>query len=181
MKLREAAHYILNQMRASVDDVPDDQVRRLVEMIEKAKSVVIFGRGRSGLVGRALAIRLQHLGIPSYVVGETITPPVHEDDLVILISGSGETFSVTVTGQIAKKLGCKIVSVTGHAGSTLGKMGDLTIVLRTSSSGRQKELAPLGTLFEDACQVFFDGLTAELMERRGATEESMRARHATLE
>lgn len=181
MKLREAAHYILNQMRASVDDVPDDQVERLLALIDGAKSVVIFGRGRSGLVGRALAMRLQHLGIPSYVVGETISPPVHADDVVVLISGSGETFSVTVTGQIAKKMGCKIVSITGSASSSLGKLSDLTIVLRTSASGRQKELAPLGTLFEDACQVFFDGLVAELMQRRGATEESMRARHATLE
>lgn len=181
MRLREAAHYILNQMRASVDDVPDEQVETLVGLVQSAKSVVIFGRGRSGFVGRALAVRLSHLGIRAYVVGETITPPVHEDDVVILLSGSGETFSVIVTGQIAKRLGCKIVTITGQPESTLARLADLTIMLRTSTSGRQKELAPLGTLFEDACQVFLDGFVAELMGRLNETEDAMRNRHATLE
>lgn len=181
VRLREAAHYILNQMRASVDDVPDEQVDTLVGLVRGAKSVVLFGRGRSGFVARALAVRLSHLGVRSYVVGETITPPVHEDDVVILLSGSGETFSVIVTGQIAKKLGCKIVTITGQPESTLARLADLTIVLRTSTSGRQKELAPLGTLFEDACAVFLDGFVAELMHHMGETEDSMRNRHATLE
>lgn len=181
MRLRDAVHYILNQMRASVDDVPDEQVDALTKMVRNAKSVVIFGRGRSGFVGRSLAVRLSHLGFRAYVVGETITPPVHEDDVLVLLSGSGETFSVIVTAQIAKKLGCKIAVVTAQPDSTLARLADLTIVLRTTSSGRQKELAPLGTLFEDACMVFLDGFVAELMHRVGETEESMRNRHATLE
>lgn len=181
MRSREAAHYILNQVRAAVDDVEDAHVTEFARLVRGAKSVVIFGRGRSGLVGRALAVRLSHLGLRAYVVGETITPPVHEDDVVVLISGSGETFSVRVTGEVARSLGCKIVTLTGSRTSTLGKMADLVILLRTSASGRQRELAPLGTLFEDACAVFLDGFVAQLMDEMGETEESMRARHATLE
>ena len=181
MRSRDAAHYILNQVRAAVDDVEDEHVAEFARLVRGAKSVVIFGRGRSGLVGRALAVRLSHLGLRAYVVGETITPPVHEDDVVVLISGSGETFSVRVTGEVAKSLGCKIVTITGARQSTLGKMADLVILLRTSASGRQRELAPLGTLFEDAAGVFLDGFVAQLMEDMGETEESMRQRHATLE
>jgi len=181
VRVRDAAHYILNQMRASVDDVPDEEVRRLLALVEGARSVIIFGRGRSGLVGRAFAIRLWHLGVPAYFVGETVTPPVQEKDVVVLISGSGETFSVVVTGQTAKRLGSKVVVITGEGDSTLAKLAELTILLRTSSSGRQKELAPLGTLFENACQVFLDGFVAELMARRKETEDSMRVRHANVE
>jgi 6-phospho 3-hexuloisomerase len=181
MRHREATHYILNQVRACVDDVSDEQVDRFIEMMKRAKSVVVFGRGRSGFVGRGFTVRLTHLGIPAYVVGETVTPPVHEDDVVLLISGSGETFSVVVTGQIAKKMGSKIITVTGAPTSTLAKLADLTIILKTPASPRQRQLAPLGTLFEDACQLFLDGVVAQLMDVQGATEESMRARHATLE
>lgn len=181
VRLREAAHYILNQMRASVDDMADGDVERFIGLIDRARSVVVFGRGRSGLVGRAFVMRLLHLGVPSYFVGETVSPPVHEDDLVVLISGSGETFSVTVTGQIAKKLGAKIVALTSNRESTLGKLADLTLVLHTPDSVRQRELAPLGTLFEASAGIFFDALVAELMSRRGESEDSMRKRHATLE
>ncbi|HET6404629.1 MAG TPA: 6-phospho-3-hexuloisomerase [Candidatus Thermoplasmatota archaeon] len=178
---REAAHYIVNQVRATVDNVDDGEVDRFISMMRAAKSVVVFGRGRSGFVGRGFVVRLTHLGIPAYFVGETVSPPVHEDDVVVLLSGSGETFSVVVTGQTAKKLGSKIIAITGNPDSTLGKMGDLTILLRTPTGDRQRSLAPLGTLFEAASSVFLDGVVAELMSLVGATEESMRARHATLE
>lgn len=178
---REAAHYILNQVRATVDNVDDTEVRRFIELMRAAKTVIVFGRGRSGFVGRGFTVRLTHLGVPAYFVGETVSPPVHEDDVVVLLSGSGETFSVVVTGQVAKKLGSKIVTITGQPDSTLAKLADLTILLRTPTGERQRALAPLGTLYEDACAVFLDGVVAELMRLTGATEESMRARHATLE
>ncbi|MHB8605583.1 MAG: 6-phospho-3-hexuloisomerase [Thermoplasmatota archaeon] len=181
MRLREASHYILNQARASVEDVPDGDIRRFVTLVRDAKNVAIFGRGRSGLVGRALAVRLSHLGIRAYVVGETITPPVHEDDLVVLLSGSGETFSVVVTAQVAKQLGCKVVTITSERDSQIAKLSELVVVLHTPRSERQRELAPLGTLFEVACMLLLDGLVAQLMEELGETEESMRKRHATLE
>lgn len=181
MSHREAAHYILNQVRATVDNVGDAEVQRFLEMMRAAKSVVVFGRGRSGLVGRGFVVRLTHLGIPAYFVGETVSPPVHEDDMVVLLSGSGETFSVVVTGQVAKRLGAKIVTITGAPDSTLAKLGDLTILLRTPTGDRQRTLAPLGTLYEAASSVFLDGVVAVLMKLEDATEESMRSRHATLE
>lgn len=181
MQHRESAHYILNQVRATVDNVGDSEVSRFIEMMRGAKSVVVFGRGRSGFMGRGFVVRLTHLGIPAYFVGETVSPPVHEDDVVVLLSGSGETFSVVVTGQVAKKLGSKIVTITGAPDSTLAKLADLTILLRTPTGDRQRTLAPLGTLFETAAMVFLDGVVAELMRLQGATEEAMRARHATLE
>lgn len=178
---REAAHYVLNQVRATVDNVDDGEVRRFIDLMRTSKSVIVFGRGRSGFVGRGFVVRLTHLGVPAYFVGETVSPPVHEDDVVVLLSGSGETFSVVVTGQTAKKLGSKIVTITGAPSSSLARMADLTILLRTPTGERQRTLAPLGTLFEAASAVFLDGVVAELMRLVGATEESMRARHATLE
>lgn len=178
---REAAHYILNQVRATVDNVGDGEVKRFIDLMMKAKSVVVFGRGRSGFMGRGFVVRLLHLGVPAYFVGETVSPPVHENDIVVLLSGSGETFSVVVTAQTAKKLGSRIVTITGQSESTLAKLADLTILLRAQSGDRQRSLAPLGTLFEASCMVFLDGVVSELMRRQGATEETMRARHATLE
>ncbi len=182
MRYREALGYIQDRVGPVAEAVPAEDVEELVDLVEAANNVVIFGRGRSGLVGRALAIRLTHLGISTYVVGETITPPVREGDLVVLISGSGETFSVVVTGQVAKELGCTITTVTATQDSTLARLADFVVELPVPGHDEERaRLAPLGTLFESSANLFFDGLVAHLMASLDETEADMRARHATLE
>jgi 6-phospho-3-hexuloisomerase len=126
------------------------------------------------------AVRLHHLGISSFVVGETTTPPVDRDTLVVLFSGSGETFAVALTAQLARGMGASIAVITAAPDSTVAQNADLVILLPAPKEPR-KDLAPLGTLFEGAAALLMDGVIAELMERRGETEESMRKRHATLE
>lgn len=165
----------------SIEAVPAGRTEEFLAILERAKEVFIFGRGRSGLVGRALAVRLSHLGIASYVVGETITPPVEQGDVVILLSASGETFSVLVTARVAKDLGARIVAITETADSSIAGLGDLVIELAHEPDDHDRELAPLGTLFEASASLYLDGIVAELMRRVGATEDSMRKRHATLE
>ncbi|MBI4392260.1 MAG: SIS domain-containing protein [Euryarchaeota archaeon] len=178
---RAASRFIAEQALDAIEGVPSGRSEEFLSILEAAKEVFIFGRGRSGLVGRALAVRLSHLGIASYVVGETITPPVQRGDVVILLSGSGETFSVLVTARVAKDLGAKIVAITENASSSIGDLGDLVIEIPHERGGRSREFAPLGTLFEASASLYLDGIVAELMRRVGETEDSMRTRHATLE
>lgn len=180
-KLREATAYILDHVRDTVATVPDEQVDRLKRILRSARNVVIFGRGRSGLVGRALAMRLGHLGFHAFVVGETSTPPVRPNDVIVLFSGSGETFSTVLTAEIAAKLGATVVAITSEPESSIAKHANLLIPLVPKEDARKPTLAPLGTLFEDAALLLIDGVVAELMEEEGETEATMQKRHATLE
>lgn len=70
----EIANFILN----ALDKIKIDEINMFVKLIEKTyyenKKILVVGVGRSGLVGRAFAMRLRHLGVRSYVLGETITP-----------------------------------------------------------------------------------------------------------
>lgn len=182
MRFHEAADYIASTVRPIVTDLPEEQVQGVVDRILEAPKVVVFGRGRSGEAARSFATRLVHLDIPTYVVGETITPPVREDDLVILFSGSGETFSVVVTAETARDLGATILTVTTDRDSTLGKLGHHVVELSLPDGERKDPaMAPLGTLYEEAAGLWADGIVAQLMEELGQTEDDMRARHATLE
>jgi 6-phospho-3-hexuloisomerase len=152
-----------------------------------------MGAGRSGLVGKAFAMRLMHLGFKSFVVGESTTPAVHKNDVVIAISGSGETRSVSDLGRIAKDIGATLITVTSNKDSTLGHISDATLEIHGRSKedaggylerhmrGEYSHLTPLGTSFEISSLVFLDALVAELIFITGASEAGLKSRHTKLE
>lgn len=196
--LRAAANSIVKSVGEAINAIPGKQVDRVVKILLKAqakdKKLMIIGVGRSGLVGRAFAMRLMHLGFKVHVVGETITPALNSDDILFAISGSGSTTFVVAAAQIAKKVGAKIIAVTSYPNSSLGKLADYVVHIpgRVREAryrdyfsrqilGDHEPLAPLGTLFEVSSMVFLDSLIVELMDRLGKTEAEMRARHATIE
>ncbi|HDS58796.1 MAG TPA: SIS domain-containing protein [Thermoplasmatales archaeon] len=174
-----AISYIGERLTAILDNVDRVRIAEAVNLFMKAPRIFIYGTGRSGLVGKAFAIRLVHLGFQTFVIGETITAPVQKNDLVVLISGSGETIPVAMTAEIARRLGAKIVSITANPESHTARFADVVIILDTGEG--DADLAPLGTLFESSAWVLLDGLVAELMARTGEDEENMKERHATLE
>jgi 6-phospho 3-hexuloisomerase len=185
---------ILSHVQKTREELEKDQVEAFLQCLIQAKRVFVLGAGRSGLVGRAFAMRLMHLGIDVYVVGETITPAIRSGDAVVAISGSGETDLVVGAASIAKKAGAKIAVVTSFPDSRLGRMADVVIVLpgraRTETiseyverelAGEHASLAPLGTLFEISCMVFLDGVISALMTKLNKREKDLRERHANVE
>jgi len=139
-------------------------------------------------------MRLMHLGVSVYVVGETTTPALASEDCLLAISGSGETFSIISAAKIAQKRGTKIIAVTSYVDSTLAKMSDVVVHIKGRTkidseknyitrqiNGKHQSLSPLGTLFEVTSLIFLDGLIAQLMVEMGKTEEDMKARHTDIE
>ena len=63
-------------------------------------------------MGKSFAMRMMHMGIDAYVIGETVTSTFTQDDLLIIGSGSGETKSLIPIAQKAKELGGKVGVVT---------------------------------------------------------------------
>ncbi|WP_440952980.1 6-phospho-3-hexuloisomerase [Methanococcoides sp. FTZ1] len=170
-----------------------EQIRQMLMNIMEAESIFVMGAGRSGLVGKAFAMRLMHLGLRSYVVGESTTPAVRKGDAVIAISGSGETRSISDLGRITKEIGATLITVTSNKDSTLGHLSDTTVEImgRTKNDtggylerhmrGEYSHLTPLGTSFEISSLVFLDALVAELISLTGASEDDLKSRHAKLE
>jgi 6-phospho 3-hexuloisomerase len=188
--MREVAEGVLDVL----GELDDKQVDSFIRALLNAKRVFVIGAGRSGLVAKAFAMRLMHLGMDTHVVGETITPALREGDVLVAVSGSGETNLIVSAAEIAKKIGAKIAAVTSYPKSSLAKLADHVVILpgrkRTESTtdfvhreltGEYASLAPLGTMFEITALVFFDGIVASLMTSLGKREEDLRARHATLE
>lgn len=179
MTFKKSIEHVESQIKDMLDDVTTATVEKAVGCFHNANNIFVYGVGRSGLVGRAFAIRLVHLGFPTFVVGETITRPVTKGDLVVLISSTGETIPVAMTAEITRRLGAKLISITSNQDSHIARFADILIVLKPKH--KDPSLAPLGTLFEAASWIFLDGIISELMSKKGETEKDMRQRHATLE
>ncbi|NPA85268.1 MAG: 6-phospho-3-hexuloisomerase [Crenarchaeota archaeon] len=198
--------YLLDTMREIATFVyfaskmlKEHQVEEFTNLLVKAYNtpgtkVLVMGAGRSGLVARAFAMRLMHLGYNAYVLGDTIVPSVREGDVVVAISGSGSTKLVLAAAEAAKQVGATVVVLTSYPHSPLGKMADVVVEIpgRTKVSksqdyfarqilGQHEPLAPLGTLFEITVQSFLDSLVVELMHRLGKSEEDLRMQHANIE
>ncbi len=178
----ESVQYIQRKVQDILKTVSQEDVDQVKKLFFKANHVFVYGAGRSGLVAKAFAIRLVHLGFQAFVVGETITIPVQEGDLVIIVSGSGETIPAVMTAEIAHNLKAKVVSITGKKDSDIDQFADITLFVSAGCNEEQrKRCAPLGTLFEASVWILLDGLIADLLDSKNETEETMRKRHATLQ
>ena len=190
-----ASEAIINNIHDAEEYLVEEDIANFIEIITTADNIFVTGAGRSGLAAKAFAMRLMHLGLSSYVVGETISPAINAGDCILAISGSGETNTIVTAAKISKKRGAKVLALTSYPESSLGQLADGIIhvkgrtkvevddenYLKRQIKGNYTSLTPLGTAFELTSLVFLDGLVSELMEAMGKTEEDLKNRHTVLE
>ena len=187
MKSVECSVKIIEELKDTLSRIDEFQTEFLLENITKAKKIFVAGAGRSLLMMRAFAMRLMHLGLQAYVVGETVTPGIEKDDMIIIGSGSGETGSLCVIAQNAKKIGAKIALITIFEDSSMGKMADIILKIPAPTTKVEKDsgnqsIQPGGNLFEQSTLLLCDALIVRLSEKLGVdTNSSIKQRHANLE
>lgn len=186
---------ILDNIEDAENYLDEKDIDEFEDVIINSEHVFVTGAGRSGLAAKAFAMRLMHLGLSAYVVGETISPAINEGDCIIAISGSGETNTIVSAAKIAKSRGAKVLAVTSYPESTLGQLCDAYVFVKGRTKkevddenymkrqihGNYTSLTPLGTAFELTTLVFLDAIVSELMEKMEQTESDLKARHTVLE
>lgn len=147
--------------------------------------VFLIGEGRSGLMAKAFAMRLMHLGANVYVVGETITPAVEKGDMIVAISGSGTTRSVIDKAEKARDLGCEVVCLTADLNSSLASISTLAIHIPAATkyrkTGETPSTQPLGSLFDQSTHIVLDVVCLEFSRLRAQSNEIAVQRHSNLE
>ncbi len=132
--------------------------------------VVVMGIGKSGHIGRKMAATLASTGTPALFVhtGEAIHGDlgmIKADDLVVAISNSGESEELIAILPIVKRLGAKVVAMTGNLQSTLARYADVSL-----DCGVEKEACPLNlapTASSSAQMAMGDALAVALLDARG--------------
>ena len=185
-----------SKIRSIANTISDREAEQFIKELLDSKRVYVVGAGRSGLVAKAFAMRLMHLGLQAYVVGETITPALKKGDVMVIFSGSGRTKTVADLAETAHDIGGKICLITSNADSRIGKIADCIVIIEHRRDpvgddaaefeirrmmGEHKSFAPLGTLFETASMVFADAVISRMMEITKTDESALKNRHTNIE
>ncbi len=194
--VKEMMRLMATKIRAIADVISDEEIDALLFEILNADRIYTMGAGRSGLVAKAFAMRLMHLGMQAFVVGETVTPAMRPGDVVVVFSGSGETKTVADISETAKEIGGKVCLITANRESRIGRIADFIVIIESQRDrvsnesaefeirqmmGEHKSFAPLGTIFETTAMVFADAIISRLMELTQCDIEDLRCRHANIE
>jgi arabinose-5-phosphate isomerase len=159
----------------------DTNFDRAVDLILSCTGrVVVTGMGKSGHIGNKIAATLASTGTPALFLHPA--EGIHGDlgmvtrgDVVIAISNSGETEELSRMLPSLKRIGIRIIALTGNPESTLGKNSDVVI-----NVGVKEEACPLGlapTASTTATLAMGDALAVVLLDRRGFKEEDFACYH----
>lgn len=186
LNVKETASEIAREIEGGLERIDDREADNLVEAIIDSDKIFCHSLGREGVIMRAFAMRLMHLGLKSFVVGDMITPPIGKGDLLIVSVGPGVCHTIAALMEVAKKKNGRIAVITAHPESELARMSDIVIDIPGSTMAKDKapehrSIQPMGSLQEQMLLVYLDAITMKLMEKLNETAEDMVKRHTNLE
>ncbi len=175
---------ILEENQKLAGQIDFGQVAEMVPFIQNAERIFIVGAGRTGLALKAAAMRLMHLGFTVFVVGETTTPAIRKNDLLIAGSGSGTTSSIVKAAEKAVSANAKVISISTNLDSPLAKLSSHVAILPAAQKedhGGSISKQYAGSLFEQSVLLLTDALIQTLWKLDGTPAEELWKRHANLE
>ena len=168
----------IEELKHSLDS---SSLTQALDFMQNSKGrIIITGMGKSGHIGKKIAASLASTGTPSFFVHPAEASHgdlgmITEDDVVIAISNSGESRELIDILNYCKRFGIKLVAITKNAKSSLGKAGDVVLLLPNNGEACPLGLAP--TSSTTATLVLGDILTIGMIERKGFSKEDFNDRH----
>jgi arabinose-5-phosphate isomerase len=159
----------------------DDTFRAAVMMILESRGrVVVSGIGKSGHIARKLAATFASTGTPAYFVhaAEAVHGDlgmITRDDVLIAISNSGENDELLTIVPLVKRLGGKLIAITGNESSSLAHEADIHLDARVDQEACPLNLAP--TASTTAALALGDALAVALLDARGFGAEDFARSH----
>jgi len=161
-----------------------DALSPAVDAIAAARGIMLYGCGREGLMMRALAMRLHHLGLTTCMQGDMNAFPLGPGDLFLCAAGPGSLATATALCRVARDAGAYVLVITAEAEGETSRLADSLLVIPAQTMARDASAAsilPMGSVFEGAMFLVFEVLVLMLRNRLGETASSMRARHTNME
>lgn len=180
------ADQVLEELRPGLAPDVLAQLPELSKQLADAGRIMCHGVGREGLMMKALAMRLFHLGLDAHVVGDMTTPPVGPGDVLFVSAGPGSFSTIAALAGVAREAQGRVICVTAEPEGAVPLMADTVIHIPAQTMAADQgdaatSILPMGSLFEALMFLFFELLVLDLREHLGIAPEAMRANHTNLE
>jgi arabinose-5-phosphate isomerase len=167
----------VDQLKSRLDDSFTAACQLCLDTVGR---VVVTGMGKSGHIGGKIAATLASTGTPSFFMHPAEASHgdlgmITASDTLLAVSYSGETEEVVTILPLVKRMGAKLISMTGKPGSTLANAADVHLDVSVSKEACPLDLAP--TASTTATLAMGDALAVALLESRGFTEEDFALSH----
>jgi 6-phospho-3-hexuloisomerase len=184
--LKEYSDKISEEVTAVLSRVNPEQMKTFLDLIQGARKIALYAGGREGLMIRALAMRLFHLGYDVSVVGDMTAPFLTNGDLLILSVGPGYVSTLEALRSVAQRDGATVVCLTAQPDGRTARAADKIVLLPAQtmaddSGAKATSVLPMGSLYELVLFVFNEIVVLELLKRTGKTFGQARDRHTNLE
>ena len=185
VSIHQKLERILEENHRLLQSLSDKKAEDFIQRILGARAIFFCAQGRSGFILRCFCMRLMHLGYHVYFCGETITPAIEPGDMLVVLSGSGETPSTLEAVMATKRRKAFTFAIVGTIESRITSAVDRyihlpgTTKLRRDSEPQSLQMA--GSLFEQAAFIFLEAIILTLHQERLAGSDSFSSRHAVIE
>ena len=177
----EVLRTIMDEVEDVIGKVKEEELDAMVNKLDPSKRVFVAGEGRSGLSAKGFAMRLMHLGYTVFVVGETITPAVQENDVFIGVSGSGTSANVVNDTKKAAEKGCVVIAVTSKPESPLAQLAETILVIPGTVKGDagqgRKSVQLLSSLFDQSLHITLDAVCLLVSKKNGTANDAATKAH----
>ncbi|TQR18256.1 6-phospho-3-hexuloisomerase [Psychrobacillus soli] len=172
---------ILGEISTVCANINDKEYNHLVEIFQSNNRFFFSGEGRSGLIAKAIAMRLMHSGKTVFVIGETTTPAIEKSDVLIVVSGSGKTPNTLNILESASKVEALIFLITTNR-DVLELYSGLLVHAATKYRlpGEPDTIQPLGNQFDQAAHLVLDAAIIDSFNN-GQSNDTMKSKHSNLE
>ncbi|WP_413725415.1 6-phospho-3-hexuloisomerase [Sodalis sp. RH16] len=176
---------IIKELENTMGSIAADDVLALVEHIQRAEKVFFVGVGRVLLSLEAIAKRLAHLGIKTYIVGQITEPAITNNDLLIVGSGSGESMFPLGIAKKARSFGAAVVHIGSNPSSSMREYTDtfvrIPVQTKLDRPDEVHSIQPMTSLFEQALLLLGDTIALMMVREKNIDMHNLWQFHANLE
>ena len=167
-------------IQALVDRLGETFERAVRLLLDCRGRVIVTGMGKSGIICRKIAATLSSTGTPAFFLHPA--EAIHGDlgvlqpeDVIIALSYSGETDELLRLLETIKRLGARLIAITGDCRSTLGQASDVALDCRVSEEACPMNLVP--TASTTAALALGDALAMTLLVAKGFSQDRFASLH----
>ena len=170
----------IEELKIVRDKINREIIEVVEEILKSEGKVVVTGIGKSGLIGKKIAATLASTGTHSVFMNSAEglhgdLGMISKEDVVIAISNSGNSDEIVAILPSIKKIGAKIVAMTGNRNSKLGREADYILNIGVKREGCPLNLAPMSST--TSTLVMGDALAAILIKKRDFKPENFALYH----